>query len=113
MSVQRKTILLAAVGFSTVVVGVAVLGPQGLPQLRRLSNEAGRLSKQNTALEAENAQLRTDIEALRSSPRMQEKVVREELGYVKPGEQLWTVTPATDASAPAAPAPQAASQGTP
>ena len=41
--------------------------------------------------------LRQEIDALRSDPRSRERIAREQLGYVKPGEKLFLLpeTPAT------------------
>lgn len=101
VAVTRRTIVGTAVAASALVCGVAVLSPQGLGQYRRLANEVSRLKEQNEALAVENAQRRRELEALQHSRTVQEKVVREDLGYVRPGEQLYIVNLPAD-SLPAA-----------
>ncbi|WP_233609858.1 septum formation initiator family protein [Corallococcus sp. AB049A] len=44
------------------------------------------LDERNRALAAQNDALRKEIAALRKDPATLEQSVREELGYVKPGE---------------------------
>lgn len=85
---SRKKVLSLAATVSLGVTALAVLSPQGLSEYRRLSNEAARLRDQNAGLREEIAQKRAEIDALKGSTRFQEKVVREDLGYVRPGEQL-------------------------
>jgi cell division protein FtsB len=92
--VTRKHILFLAAAAALAVTAVAVVSPQGLGHYRRLANEAERARQQNGALREENARRHAEIEALRSNRRFQEKVVREDLGFVVPGEQLFVVEPA-------------------
>jgi cell division protein FtsB len=86
-------VLTLAAVVSLGVGSVALLSEQGLAHHRRLANEAQRLKQQNAVLAADNAQKRSEIAALKQSRRFQEKVVREDLGYVQPGEQLYLVEP--------------------
>ena len=88
LTLSRKKVLSIAASVSLLVTALAVLSPQGLSEYRRLSNEATRLHEQNGHLRQEIAQKRAEIAALRTSRRFQEKVVREDLGFVRPGEQL-------------------------
>jgi cell division protein FtsB len=87
----RKQVLLAAFLAAMVVAALAVFSPQGLAHYRRLSNEAARLHAENEVIRAENQRRRQELEALKANPAYQEKVVREELGFVKPGEKLLIV----------------------
>lgn len=88
---SRKSVLRVAVAVSLTFAGVALLSDQGIAQRRRLANEAARLQQQNEALRGETVARRKEIAALQQSRRFQEKVVREDLGYVQPGEQLYLV----------------------
>ena len=88
---SRKIVLRVAVAVSLTFAGVALLSDQGLAQRRRFVNEAARLKQQNVVLKAETTARRGEITALKESRRFQEKVVREDLGYVQSGEQLYLV----------------------
>ena len=76
-----------------VVMGVAAVGAVTLIvifsstflQLYRLEREAARLEQLQRDLEVQNAQLREEIKLLHT-PQYIEKLAREQLGLVKPGE---------------------------
>ncbi|MBI5498292.1 MAG: septum formation initiator family protein [Deltaproteobacteria bacterium] len=101
-SLSRKQVLSLATVVAALVAAVALLSEQGLPNHRRLANEADRLRQQNRVLREENRVRRDEIASLRGNRRYQEKVVREDLGYVKPGEQLYIVDTPAAGSAPRA-----------
>ncbi|MBO8141137.1 MAG: septum formation initiator family protein [Firmicutes bacterium] len=58
---------------------------EGFLQLRVLRAEVRQVREQIEALEAENARLRAELERYNSDPFI-ERVAREELGLVRPGE---------------------------
>lgn len=63
----------------------------GVARHERLHEELTRLEALNEELEQDNIQLRKEIEALKHDPRHVERVVREELGFVKPDEVIFIV----------------------
>ncbi len=63
----------------------------GVARHERLHDELDRLQTLNTDLEQDNARLRREIEALKHNPRHVERVVREELGFVKQDEVIFIV----------------------
>lgn len=69
------------------VIGVSLFGAFGstLLQVYRLEREAAQLAQHQRDLEEQNAQLRAEIQALHT-PEYVEKLAREQLGLVKPGE---------------------------
>jgi cell division protein DivIC len=74
-------------------------------QVYRLEREAARLEQMKRDLETQNALLRDEVKLLHTSQYI-EKVAREQLGLVKPGEISLLIVPApTDASPPAPPRP--------
>ena len=79
------------------VIGVSLLGAFGstLLQVYRLEREAAQLAQHQRDLEEQNAQLRAEIQALHT-PEYVEKLAREQLGLVKPGEIAFLIvqTPA-------------------
>jgi len=90
MGVRRKWVmgaLLAALGLALVSVADA----DGFRRYFRLRGELSDLEARNLALEQTNAELSREISALRSDPRAMERVVREELGFIKPGELVFNL----------------------
>jgi cell division protein FtsB len=65
----------------------------GVETWRRLRREVGDAQERVRALETENERLRAEAEALRTDPFVQERAVREELRWVRPGETLVRVSP--------------------
>lgn len=68
---------------------------------------------QLAALEQENAALQADVDALQTDAEI-EKLAREKLGYVRPGETAYVVLdpPGSDDTEPAASSPQPADDKT-
>lgn len=58
------------------------------PEHERVANDLAAVERTNAALTVETQQLQRDIEALRTRPAVQERVVRHELGVVRPGEGI-------------------------
>jgi cell division protein FtsB len=85
------------------VLGAAVWAwldaDDGVDTWRRLHREVAEARERTRALEARNEALRTEIEALASDPAVQERAVREELRWARPGEVLVRV-PRGDAPVP-------------
>lgn len=70
----------------------AILGEQGLLKLHQLHQTEERLEEMITDINAENDALATEI-ALLKDPRYLEKVIRDELGYLRPDEVIYYVRP--------------------
>jgi cell division protein FtsB len=56
----------------------------------RLRSSLDELERKNKVLMSENQELEKEIYLLRNSPTFQEKVAREEYGYIYPGETVYT-----------------------
>lgn len=101
--------IVAAVLALLLVAGL--FGDKGLLQLWRLRAEIEALHRDVQALEAENERLSRDIAELRDDPSVLERIAREKLGLVRPGERVlrFPRSPRSDgpAGSPAAPAPGA------
>jgi len=78
---------LASAGL-VVLVAVAVFGDHGVVQLWRLRTEVQTLHQEVAVLEAENQRLSRAITDLRENPLVIERIAREELGLVRPGERV-------------------------
>jgi cell division protein FtsB len=98
-AIATLLILLMGTAFLTQVVPYR----QIIDSQRQVSSARAELA----ALEAENAELAADVEALQTDDEI-EKLAREKLGYVQPGETAYVVLdpPGVDEDAEqAAPAP--------
>jgi cell division protein FtsL len=67
---------------------VAVFGDNGVLALRRLRGEVDTLVREVRSLEAENERLSRQISELQEDPAVIERIAREELGLVRPGEKV-------------------------
>ena len=73
------------------VIGLILLsiaGDRGLVELSRRRIIVSQLEREIEQLRVENARLSREVEALRSDWSYLEKLAREELGMIKPGEVL-------------------------
>jgi cell division protein FtsB len=70
------------------LVAAALLGDQGVLKLRRLQGEIESLHNDVQTLGADNERLSRAIAELRHDPSTIERLAREELGLVRPGERV-------------------------
>lgn len=68
---------------------VTVIGERGAVHLWRLRGEKNRLDEQNYRLQKENEALRQRIARIRNDNYYLEKLAREELNMVRPGEVVY------------------------
>ena len=86
-------IALAVFGLLTfAVLLLAVFNDQGLLEVHARAKKLSAIEADIGKLDAENKELSSDIQSLRSDPSTIEKFAREELKLVKPGE-IVLVTP--------------------
>jgi len=86
-------IALAVFGLLTLaVLLLAVFNDKGLLEVHAQAKKLSAIETEIGKLDAENKQLTSDIQSLRSDPGTIEKFAREELKLVKPGE-IVLVTP--------------------
>jgi cell division protein FtsB len=85
---QRWPIYLLA-ALITLLSLVTVVGERGAVHLWRLRGEKNRLDEQNYQLQKENEALRQRISRIRNDNRYLEKLAREELNMVRPGEVVY------------------------
>jgi cell division protein FtsB len=67
----------------------AIIGERGVFHLWRLRGEKAQLDEQNFRLQKENEALRQRISRLRHDDSYLEKIAREELNLVRPGEVIY------------------------
>jgi cell division protein FtsB len=70
------------------VVALAVYGGHQLLRVRHMRGEIAALERDIVTLRARTDELSRTIERLRHDPAYVEKLAREELGYVRPGETI-------------------------
>jgi cell division protein FtsB len=86
-------IALGVFGLLTVaMLLLAVFNEKGALEVHAQANKLNVIESQISRLDSDNKQLTADIQALRSDPNAIEKLAREELKLVKPGE-IVLVTP--------------------
>jgi cell division protein FtsB len=85
--------LKVAVGILVLIIlALTVFGDHGLLNLVRYRNQREALTAEANQLEAENCRLQDEIERLKGDDLFLERVAREELGMVKPGEIIFQFT---------------------
>lgn len=66
-------------------------GSGSLPESWRLKREISEQTISNERFAAINAELRREVEALKSEPELIEEYAREELGFIRRGETFFMV----------------------
>jgi cell division protein FtsB len=80
-------IALGVFGLLTIAVLVlTVFNDKGVLQVRAQSKKLTTIQGEVTTIDAENKQLTKEIQALRTDPTTIERLAREDLKLVKPGE---------------------------
>ena len=82
----RQKFLAVAAGLAMALSLASVADAKGFRRYLKLREDVETLQQRNGALASQNEALRREIQALREDPAALERAVREELGYVKPGE---------------------------
>ena len=99
---QRLSLLMVAI-VGVLAFAYAIMGNNGYLELRRREVRNQELRSKADELRLGNKEIRNEIRALKSDPKAIEKIAREELGMVKPGEVKITTNPDRQKSAPARP----------
>jgi cell division protein FtsB len=68
---------------------VQVFSDSGLPKLRHLEAEKAKTSEQLSRLSQEIAEIRAEVERIKSDPSAVEQVARDELGLVRQTEVVF------------------------
>lgn len=86
----RRQIVWGAVIAALVLAGFSLVAEGGFRRYLRLQRDRHTLEMRNARLDEENARLRREVQGLKEDPAMIERAVREELGFVRPGEIVIT-----------------------
>src|SRR5207245_4656712 len=68
----------------------ALFGRRGYFELKRMKDQKENFDHQIEHLRLENKQILEEIKSLKTDPKVIERIAREELGLVKPGERKLT-----------------------
>ena len=98
--VLRRRLLFAGAGlFGLYLLIPLLLGDMGIVHWLKLRQLRRQLLGGIESLSAQNRELGREIERLRSDPEMIERIAREQLGLVRPGELVYKFQPAPPARA--------------
>ena len=81
----------------SVLVVDALVGDKGVLQMLKKRQELRLLDQDVAAARARNAQMRAEINRLKSDPAALEEIARKDLGLIKPGEKLFIIRDAPPA----------------
>jgi cell division protein FtsB len=80
---------------AVVALCIMVYGAQSLTRVLQIRREVQGLERQIAGLRAETAELQASVAKLRSDPDAIEKLAREVLGFVKPGDRVLKLPPSS------------------
>jgi len=99
---QRLSLLMVG-AVSILALTYSIIGNNGYLELRRREAKNSELRAKADELRRENKEILSEIRALKADPKLIEKIAREELGMVKPGEVKITTNPSRQKSIPSRP----------
>jgi cell division protein FtsB len=87
--ISQRHVLYVLGGLILLLMGVTIIGERGAIHLWRLRGEKSRIDEQNYLLQKENETLRQRVSRIRNDNHYLEKLAREELNMVRPGEIIY------------------------
>jgi cell division protein FtsB len=88
---RYQKILLLSLGFFLLLIMMAVFHENGILNAYQLEQEQLEMKHKNENLRDGNEKLQLEITALKSDPYEIEKIAREKLNLVKPGDQVYHI----------------------
>ena len=88
---RYQKILLLSFGFFLLLVLMAVFHENGILNAYHLEQEQLKMKHENESLQVLNEKFRQEINALKSDPYEIEKIAREKLNLIKPGDQVYNI----------------------
>jgi cell division protein FtsB len=87
--ISQRHLVYVLGGLILLLAVVTVFGERGAIHLWRLRGEKSRIDEQNYRLQKENELLRQRVSRIRNDNHYLEKLAREELNLVQPGEVIY------------------------
>jgi cell division protein FtsB len=84
--VRPASVVVVSTLLSALVFGIFLVSDRGVLQVRKQRLQLARAREEVAQLEAGNKLLEAEVAALKSDPRALEKVAREQLNLIRPGE---------------------------
>lgn len=88
----RVVIIVLALISAGAVLAYNLLSADGYQRIQSLTADVTRLEREKAALQAELTQLQQRLEALKAGGRFRQKIIRDELGYVRDDEVIVDLT---------------------
>ena len=88
---RYQKIFLLSLGFFLLLLLMAVFHENGILNAYQLEQEQHKIISENENLRTKNEKLRMEIKGLKSDPYEIEKIAREKLHLVKPGDQVYHI----------------------
>ena len=86
-----RQILVLSLAFFALLMLTAFFHDEGIFTVFKLQDQMAEMRKNNKVLSEKNLKIRKEIEALKSNPLAIEKIAREKLNLVKPGETVYQI----------------------
>lgn len=86
-----QQILTLSLAFFVFLIMTAFFHDEGILTVFKLQDQMVEMRENNKTLSAKNAGIYKEIEALKSNPMAIEKIAREKLNLVKPGETVYQI----------------------
>ena len=90
-STRQQKILLLSLGFFMLLLLMAVFHENGILNAYHSEQKQIKMKQENEVLQAKNNKLRLEVKALKSDPYEIEKIAREKLSLIKPGDQVYRI----------------------
>jgi cell division protein FtsB len=88
---RYQKIFLLSLGFFLLLLLMAVFHENGILNAYQLEQEQHKIKSENENLWMKNEKLRMEIKGLKTDPYEIEKIAREKLHLVKPGDQVYHI----------------------
>ncbi|MFQ5896855.1 MAG: septum formation initiator family protein [Candidatus Methylomirabilia bacterium] len=97
---MRSRRVLASSALGIAAAAILAYGAAGVIRVWQMKQDVEALGKELETLQSETELLSSTVDRLREDPALIEKLAREELGYVKPGEKVLKFPPMSGPEAP-------------
>jgi len=85
-SAVQRALPIAILALAVVGAPILIFEPEGLPRMRRMTDELAEVKAENIELRRSVTRLRFEVDQLRSDPAAVERIARSELGLVHKNE---------------------------